>query len=273
MRLALDLGRLPPDPVLFRLTGLPPLVQQLYRAADFCECRDLAWRHATPELPAPEAEGFGSVLDMRDFAFDPAFRGVAMVDFFLDRLGVDSTGLDPSRRRNTWLAPRIVPRPPPIPPGYVLVCPRASMPMRDMPARAYGGVLAALRQCRVATQGSVVSGETAVPQATTLAELCGWVASAALIVSTDTAMVHLADAFSIPCLAVFTTHRPEWRARDYPLCRAIHRPAGLPPALEFSRGPADVAAAQAAWLDAGGTKWLTDAVAEAGETFVRPGRT
>ena len=79
-------------------------------------------------------------------------------------------------------------------------------------------------------------------------------------------MVHLADAFARPCLAIFTTHRPEWRARDYPLCRSLYRAAaGLPPSLEFARGPDDEAAARAAWLDADGYKWLTGAVAEAFE--------
>ena len=61
-------------------------------------------------------------------------------------------------------------------------------------------------------------------------------------------MVHLADACAVPTLALFTTHRPDWRVRDYPLCRPLHFPVvGLPEALEFARSPADEAAAQAAW--------------------------
>ena len=275
LRIALDVGRITPDPVLFRLTGLPAVVRDLYAAADFCERRDLGWSHATPDRPAPEAASFGNILDLRDFAFDPAFRGVAMLDFFLRRLAVDPAEIPPEQRRNTWLAPRLAPARPPIAPGYVLVCPNASMALRDMPDRAHRAVLATLRKngLRVATQGTPATSETRVPISDTLAELCGWIAWSALVVSTDTAMVHLADAFAIPCLAIFTTHRPDWRMRDYPLCRAIHRPADLPPALEFSRGPADVTAAQAAWLDDGEAKWLTDVVAEMVEKHVRPGRT
>lgn len=267
LSVALALGRVPPRPVLFRLTGLPGAIRALYTAAAFCECRDLDW----PELdgpvqdPDPAAE-FGGVLDLRDFAFDPAFRGMAMIDYFLSRLGLDPARVSASQRRNAWLAQRLVPSQPAMPPGYVLVCPRASMALRAMPDAVHAAVLAGVRRLGVpvATQGANPPGGHArmVPSTLALPELCGWVAAARLVVTTDTAIVHLADAFAVPCLAVFTTHRPEWRARDYPLCRSLHRPvAGLPPALEFARGPEDVAAAHAAWLDAGSAGWLTDAVA------------
>jgi hypothetical protein len=261
---ALDLGRVPPDPVLFRLTGLPVVQRELYAAATFAECRDLDWALAAPGSAVPGASGFGAVLDIRDFAFDPAFRGVAMIDFFLTRLGVDPAEVPPARRRNAWLAEalagdadRAARRGGAA--GYVLVCPSASMPLRDMPEAACAAVLATLRDL-----GMPALSQAALPPAGSLAELWDLVGGACLVISTDTAMVHLADARGVPCLAIFTTHRPEWRARDYPLCRALHRPpAGLPPALEFSRGPEDEAAARAAWLDAGGLRWLTDAVADA----------
>jgi ADP-heptose:LPS heptosyltransferase len=105
----------------------------------------------------------------------------------------------------------------------------------------------------VLTQGTPLAGTSAAPVAEDFAALCALVAGASLVISADTAMVHLADACTVPCLALFTTHRPEWRVRDYPLCRALHFPVpGLPEALEFARSPADEAAAQAAWpnLDA-----------------------
>jgi hypothetical protein len=108
-----------------------------------------------------------------------------------------------------------------------------------------------------------VLSQASLPRETSLAGLCGLVASAGLIVSTDTAMVHLADAFSVPCRAFFTTHQPEWRVRDYPLCRVVHLPAALPAALEFARGDDDRRAALAAWFpDGQNLGWLDRALGE-----------
>lgn len=47
--------------------------------------------------------------------------------------------------------------------------------------------------------------------------LCAPVSGAALLVSTDTAMPHLADAYDLPCLTFFTTH---WRLVK---CKVIPR--------------------------------------------------
>ena len=101
----------------------------------------------------------------------------------------------------------------------------------------------------------------------------GVVLAAVPALAADTGPVHLADALQRPCLAFFTTHRPQWRVRDYPLCRAIDLvPAELPPALEFYRGEQDIAAAREAWFVRGtDLDWLaaelTAALTTAGITF------
>jgi hypothetical protein len=268
---ALQLGALPGPPVLFRLPGLPPIVQGAYAvAADLGEVRALPWADATPERPFLPAAGFARVIDIRDFAFDPAFRGVAMIDFFLRRLGLDPATVPPALRRNAWLAPRLAGcTPAGLPQGYALVCPRTSTALRDMPGAVHATIIDALAAAGlpVVTQGSALAGRgrrhaVAAPLSGSFAELCGLVMGARLMVSADTAMPHLADAFAVPCLTCFTTHRPEWRARDYRLARAIHLPVpGLPEALEFARGPADAAAAAAAWFSPGpDLGWLRAAV-------------
>lgn len=260
LRAALDRSALPGPPVLFRLPGLPVVVQGAYEAAaDFCEVRELPWTDETPERPFPPAAGFARVLDMRDFAFDPAFRGVAMIDFFLTRLGLDPASLPAAQRRNAWLAPRMPALAPAgLPRRYALLCPKTSMTLRDMP-----DLVRAMLTNALAVAGWQVVDQSTLPPAESFAALCGLVAGAALMISADTAMPHLADAFAVPCLAFFTTHRPEWRVRDYPLCRAVHLPGTLPEALEFSRGPQDEAAAQAAWFAHGGDlRPVRQAVAE-----------
>lgn len=252
---ALELGALPGPPVLFRLPDLPLVVQGAYMAAgDLAEVRTLPWADATPARAFAPASAFARVIDMRDFAFDPAFRGVAMIDFFLARLGLDPGRVPPALRRNSWLARRVPAAPwPTLPHGYALVCPRTSMRLRDMPEAVHAAVLDALTAAGlpVLTQGAARPGVLAALPAADFAGLCGLVAGAAIMVSADTAMPHLADAFGVPCLALFTTHRPEWRVRDYPLCHSVHLPAALPAALEFSESAVDLAAAEAAWFPRG----------------------
>ena len=248
------LGAIGAVPVLFRLPGLSPVIQQLYGVADFARVDVLPWAEATPERDFAGAAGFGRVIDMRDFAFDPAFRGVAMIDYFLGRLGVVPGDVPGGMRRNAWLRGRVG-----VPDGggYVLVCPKTASAMRSMPDAVHEHVMRWLGRW---TGGAVLT-QAVLPQAAGLAELCALVAGARCIVSADTAMVHLADAFDVPCLAFFTTHRPEWRVRDYPRCRAVDlAPAGLPAALEFVRGPEDVAACEAAWFARGADLGWLDAV-------------
>jgi hypothetical protein len=264
------LGTLPGPPVLFRLPGLRPMVQAVYEAAaDLAEVRELPWADETTARLFQGSADFRATIDMRDFAFDPAFRGVPMIDYFLRHLGLAPEAVPPASRRNAWLAPRVQPIPPVIAPrGYTLICPQSAMALRDMPREVHDFLLACLLEATAAaivTQGEPSCMHPRVlhaPQAASLAELCGLVAAAERIISTDTAMVHLADAFSVPTLAFFTTHRPEWRVRDYPFCTAVHLPAaGLPPALEFARGPADLEAARAAWFPAGADLgWLAATV-------------
>jgi hypothetical protein len=232
------------------------MVQAAYAAAaDLAEVAVLPWEDATPDRPFAPVAGFARVTDIRDFAFDPAFRGVAMIDYFLRALGLGPAAVPACLRRNAWLAPRVVPEI--AAGGHVLVCPRTNSRLRDMPDAVHAHVLAWLAgRAPVLTQATLSPAER-------FAELCGLVAGARLVVSADTAMVHLADAFGIPCLAFFTTHRPEWRVRDYPLCRPVHLDAGLPEALEFVRDEADIAACQAAWFAPGADLAWLDAQLEA----------
>lgn len=257
-------------PVLVRRAEMPLIVQHVYRAAaDFCSVEQLQPGPSANTMPATKLSArFDAVIDIRDFAFDPGFRGVAMIDFFLARLGLDPRSVPPELRRNSWLAPRVHPNlPPPARTGFTLVCPTASMAHRTMPEPVHARILDSLcvQQGAVLTQGTVPDGLAdrveQIPNVKSFTDLCGLVASARRIVCTDTAIVHLADAFGVPCLAFFTTHLPAWRARDYPRCTQVFRPvAGLPMALEFSRGPDDLRACESAWFDSAGHLGWLDAV-------------
>jgi hypothetical protein len=244
---ARELGAVTGPVRLVRGPGLHPLVDQLYGLVAFAEIE-----RGDPSVPGLYD---GRVVDLRDLAFDPAFRGVAMIDFFLAKLGLAPAWVPARLRRNAWLAPMVEGTRGQG--GYVLICPRSSMALRDWPDSVHRAVVAAVLRATTAdvlTQGPW-TGEPPprlqlAPQVPTIGALCALVAGASAIISTDTAMVHLADAFGVPCAAVFTTHRPEWRVRDYPLCHAMRVVAdGVPDGLEFIRGPADLAAMRAAWRE------------------------
>jgi hypothetical protein len=238
-----------PRPLLVRRIYGRPLVDQLYDIA-----HDFADVTIIPDDQADDAPaGHDDVIDIRDFAFDPAFRGVAMIDFFLKRLGLDPRLVPSQAKRNRWLHTRIrTTRPEQLPSPYALVCPGSSMPLRDMPAAIHDSILEAIaKQTDLApvTQGrSTRPGVIGVPDCDSIEALCSLVANATCLISTDTAMIHLADAFDVPCLAIFTTHRPEWRVRDYPGCHPMHLPVYcLPDALEFARDSSDIEAVIQAW--------------------------
>jgi hypothetical protein len=255
LEVALDRGLLPEPPVLFRLPGLSPMVEALHLAHGAAAIRALPWEAATPDRPFTPAMGFARAIDLRDFAFDPDFLRLPMFDYFLRALGGDAAAVPPAERRNAWLLQRMRPAPVPALRGHILMCPRSAMAIRSMPAPVQAALLEELLAFGpVATQGAVppaLAGRVrALPPAATLEELCGMVAAAAWVVSTDTGMVHLADALERPCLAFFPTHDPALRVRDYPLCRAVRLASGLP-AMEFACGPEDLAAARAAWTPPG----------------------
>ena len=254
LEVALSRGLVARSPVLFRLPGLSPMVEALHRASGI-EIRELPWSAGTPAVPFAPAHAFGRCIDIRDFAFDPDFLHLPMFDYFLRALGGDAAEVPAAERRNAWLLRRLRPAPMPGLRGHILVCPRAANPMRSMPDDFHAVLLEALLAFGpVMTQGEVpprLHGRvTSLEQVATLEDLCGLVAAASWVVTTDTGMVHLADAMERPCLAFFPTHEPELRVRDYPLCRAVRLDCPLP-RQEFARGEEDIAIAQAAWMPPG----------------------
>jgi hypothetical protein len=252
-------GLVGPRPTVFRLPGRGPVIDGIYAAAaDIVETRDLPWGDATRKWFFAGATDFDRVIDIRDFAFDPHFRQVAMIDYFLRNLGVDPASVVPAERRNAWLAPRITL--PEVANEQVLVCPISNSPLRNMPKAVHARVLDWF-----SARGVPVLTQATLPRCDNLTALCNLMVGTRLVVSVDTGMVHLADALGVPCLAFFISHRPVWRVRDYPLCIPIHLPApGLPEALEFPRDDADVAASQAAWLGPDADlSWLNAALAGA----------
>ena len=139
---ALGRGAVQPPVTLFRLAGLAPVLSELYAAAgDFARVEWLPDGSWQPGTEVARAMGFARCIELREFACDADFAATSMIDFFLRRLGQDPAAVPAAARRNSWLAYRVRPDIPPLAAGYALVCPRASMPLRDMPDAVHTAIL------------------------------------------------------------------------------------------------------------------------------------
>ncbi|MFO1068332.1 MAG: glycosyltransferase family 9 protein [Geminicoccaceae bacterium] len=184
---------------------------------------------------------YDAVVDLGGMTSWPDFDRLPMLDFFLLQLGLAPAQVPVSARRNHLPLPEAVRRrarervaaaragqgP------LVLLHPTASEPGRSMPeatARAVADALLARPGWRVA---SLLP--TADPRLVDLsAASADVVAFAALvaemdgIVTVDTSTYHLADAFDVPSLAIFTTVDPRLRLRDYPWAGGLWLRGGDP---------------------------------------------
>jgi glycosyl transferase family 9 (putative heptosyltransferase) len=268
LSIAIRIGAIPARPTLFRLPQLPLMVQEIYKIAGFAQLRTLPPEFSRRDRRFDPGPSVDRVIDLRDFAYDPEFQRSSMIDFFLKRVRVAPDSISTLDKRNAWLSPCITHSRQFLTPGYILVCPKSSMRLRDMPIAVHRRILQiALATGPVVTQGQLpddlVGRAIYAPPCKTIEELCDLVRNARLVISTDTAMVHIADAFDVTCLAFFPTHSPEWRVRDYPHCRAIQLRSTLPLGLEFARSPHDEQLAHEAWFHGGDDlSWLTRVLTE-----------
>jgi hypothetical protein len=62
LHVAIRLGAVPPHPALFRLPGLPSMVEAVHAAADFARIRTLPWDFAAPERVSRPPGSTGSSI-------------------------------------------------------------------------------------------------------------------------------------------------------------------------------------------------------------------
>ncbi|HSC81921.1 MAG TPA: glycosyltransferase family 9 protein [Chitinolyticbacter sp.] len=203
--------------VLYRSPHTPAYVEAPYSGLDWLTVRHLPWPLA--ELPVDEP-----VIDLADFMYRPAFDRLAMIDFFAESLGIVAPSLPATTRRNGWLQHQARHRPPPDG-DYTLLCTRASSALRSMPHSVAEQLAATLagQGRRVLSLGGppLAAAEDISERCRLWPELLACIAGAQQVVSTDTAIIHLAAGLDVPCLAYFMGMDPTLRVRDYPRCHAI----------------------------------------------------
>ena len=205
------------DLVLWRTRAdLHPGLVRVYEIAGF----------ETRQLPVPLAAFAaldGQRLDLSDYAMREDFAATNMFDYFAARLGLDPATIPTTSRAPSWLA-KALPNPPqpPLREPYVLIAAGASQPIRAMPpdeAKALATAVIGATGIRVAGLGFDLD-HTQFTQADSWTpdfdSFVGLIAHASAIVSADSAAIHIAAAYAIPTLGLFTTTAPSLRISGYP---------------------------------------------------------
>jgi hypothetical protein len=227
---------------LYRPAHAPRYVEELYALAaglviDQCETLP----YALSRLPAD-----AMIIDVGNHLFWPRFSDTAMIDFFLDALGMDPSAVDRAHKQNTWLsslpcrtrtaAAKQKP--------YVLFCPSASTPLRSIPKTVRPQLVDAIaRQYEMPVLGF---GHIAHPayrditgESTSTESFVEWVREASFVMSGDSAAVHLAAGFGIPTTAFFSSIEPGLRVRDYSNCNPISLAVPELRSIQASSRPGD----------------------------------
>lgn len=227
---------------IYRPSRTPVFVKELYHLAapSFGAVRDLPV--FLDSLPASEPK-----IDIGNHLFWPNFSTMPMIDFFLWTLGLGPEDVPSQEKRNAWLRHLVLPE---LPNGwkrqpYVLITPTASTPVRSIPSRFLPKIVNRLwTEFRLPIVGfSPVEHDNytnvsrySVDTATFLA----WVRGASLLVTSDTAALHVGAGFDVPTAAFFTTIPSRLRARDYPRCASIDLEIRSLTGIQASARPQDV---------------------------------
>jgi hypothetical protein len=235
---------------LYRTPHAPPFVERLYAMA-----RHIVFR--VSYLPVPAAGLPDEVVDLSDFLHWPAFDREPMVDFFFRGLGMVAEDVPAAAKANRWLAQLPLP---PLPPAwrgrpYVLLCDRASTPLRTLPQAQAAGLADRVWQAyRLPVCGLHPVAHSHFHDISahshSLDRYLAWVRGASVLVGVDSSAIHVAAGFDVPTLAFFVSIDPALRVRDYPRCRAVDLRSPLTQGLHASDDPAVAVEVARLWREA-----------------------
>jgi hypothetical protein len=199
-------------------------------------------------MPIDRFLKFDGYWDLGGLVDRPTVNTRCTVDFFLELMGIDPTAVPRSEKRNQLSlsipvvkevgdALREVTR------RYVILHPLGGNLERNMPAEVFRELCARLVRETDMDVASLVPLPNVHPRHVDLSELssrgfeqyCALIKNAAGLVTVDTSAYHVADAFSVPTVAIFSTVSPELRARYYPTVECVvlpgtgSSPSGEPP--------------------------------------------
>jgi hypothetical protein len=188
-------------------------------------------------MPIEQFKRLDGFWDLGGLVDRPAVTQKCTVDFFLELLGVDPSGVTRDEKRNRLslsipVVKEVGDATRELTGKYVILHPLSRNIRRNMPADIFRELCARL----VKATGMDVASVVPVPKAherhvdlsaisaRSFAHYCTVVKNASALVSVDTSIYHVGDAFSVPSVVIFSTVMPELRARYYPNVEGIPLP-------------------------------------------------
>jgi ADP-heptose:LPS heptosyltransferase len=243
---------------VYRSPNAPAYVERLYEIA----------KHVVDEvryLPRSLQNIPSEAIDLSDFLHWPGFAVEPMVDFFMRSLGISPGTVPAAAKSNRWLSDLPLPELPTAWRGrnYVLICDRASTPLRSVPP-AYAAELVEMLWSRYRLpivgfhpiQHPEYRDVTAQSQG--LDQYMAWVKDASALFAVDSSAIHIAAGFDVPTLAVFSSVDPLLRIRDYTQCQYIDMRTPSTSGLHESEDADVLHAVDQSWralLDGGELQW------------------
>jgi len=174
------------------------------------------------------------------------------VDFFLELMGVDPSGVPRSDKRNRLslsipVVKEVGDALREITSRYVILHPLAGNLQRNMPAQVFRELCSRLVDATDMDVASLVPVPSMHPRHVDLSAIsaggfeqyCSLIKNSAGLVTVDTSAYHVADAFSVPSVAIFSSTNPDLRTRYYPTVEGILLPGSDAPGRQNGGAPRD----------------------------------
>ena len=200
-------------------------------------------------MPVERFKALNGFWDLGGLVDRPMVNRRCTVDFFLELMGVDPSGVTRDEKRNRLslsipVVKEVGDATRELTGRYLILHPLSRSVQRNMPAEVFRELAARLVKATDMDIASVVPVPKVHDRHVDLSAIsgrsfqhyCTVVKNASALVSVDTSIYHIGDCFSVPSVVIFSTVMPELRCRYYPYVEGIPLP-GLGKADPLSLWP------------------------------------
>ncbi len=188
-------------------------------------------------MPIERFKMLDGYWDLGGLVDRPTVNSRCTVDFFLELMGIDPSGVTRDEKRNRLslsipVVKEVGDATRELTSRYLILHPLSRSVRRNMPAEIFRELCARLVRATNMDVASVVPVPKMHERHVDLSSIssksfqhyCTVVKNASGMVSVDTSIYHIGDAFSVPSAVIFSTVMPELRARYYPYVEGIPLP-------------------------------------------------